>query len=66
MNTKLGTTIALVAVSGVLVVGCDPGPKCLRSHTETHTTLVSTGKTLHPVITTVSVCDEYEKPKESK
>ncbi|WP_030855262.1 hypothetical protein [Streptomyces sp. NRRL S-475] len=53
--------VAVLVLFMLLCTGCDDGPDCKRSHTETQWVPVFNGKTttIHPVF--VSVCDEYEE-----
>lgn len=53
--------IALVLATAMLLAGlaaCDDR-ECLHGHTQTTTTMVFTGKTTVPVVSTTYVCDEY-------
>ena len=58
---RVAVAVAGVVLVGSLTVACDPGPECVKSHSELTWVPVFNGKTstIHPVWT--SVCDEYAK-----
>lgn len=59
--TRVLLAVAALVIMTLSLTACEPGPECIRSHSEMTWVPVWTGKTstLHPVWT--SVCDSYAK-----
>lgn len=61
---KVGRFVAAVGLMVAALLGlsaCKGDPPCVRSHVVTIVTFMPVGKTLFPVTSTYTVCDEYAR-----